>query len=805
MKISYNWLREYVDLQEKPEEISKVLTGLGLEVEGLEVHEEIPGSMEGLVLGEVVECEAHPNADKLKLTKVDVGGPELLNIVCGAPNVAKGQRVVVATPGSTVHPRNGEPFQIKRAKIRGEESNGMICAEDEIGLSNDHGGVIVLNTDLPNGTPASDYFKPSTDHVFEIGLTPNRADAASHYGTARDLAAFYGRPLKFPSIEAFKPDSMSLPVQVVVENPEACPRYAGVTITGLKVATSPSWLRARLEAIGMNPINNIVDVTNYICHGLGQPLHAFDAEKIKDRKIVVKTLAAGTKFTTLDDKERSLGADDLMICDAEKGMCIAGVFGGASSGVTNTTTSIFLESAYFSPDYVRKTAIRHGLKTDASFRFERGIDPNGAADALKYAALLIKEVAGGTISSELVDKYAQPIGDFRFKVRFARVRMLIGKDIGREEILRILKNLQIGIEDLTETDFTAVVPPYRVDVLREIDIVEEVLRVYGIDNIELSATIGARTLSEFPAVDDNKLQLKMSEFLAARSYFEIITNSLTNPEYGVKSGLYDEGQNVVILNRLSEELGVMRQSMLFTGLEVVAYNNNHRQANLKFFEFGKTYHKKDSGKYSEQSRLALFVTGDVEAENWRVPSRSAEFYDLSAALQQILNKLNIAGVETQPSSGKVFDMGLDYSLNGKVFASVGQVKKAILKIAEVRQPVFYADIDWKQLLKWYKGEIDSQEVPKFPEVRRDLSLVLDKAITFAQVEKVARQVDRRLVRNLNVFSVYEGDKLEAGKKSYAVSFTLQDEKETLKDKQIDKTMNALIAAFESQLGAIIRK
>lgn len=805
MKISYNWLREYIDLQEKPEEISKVLTGLGLEVEGLEVHEEIPGGMEGLVLGEVIECEAHPNADKLKLTKVDVGGPELLSIVCGAPNVAKGQRVVVATPGSTVHPKNGEPFQIKRAKIRGEESNGMICAEDEIGLSNDHGGVIVLKTDLPNGTPAADYFKPSTDYVFEIGLTPNRADAASHYGTARDLAAFYGRPLKFPAIEGFKPDNRSLPVEVVVENPAACPRYAGVTIAGLKVAPSPSWLRARLEAIGLNPINNIVDITNYICHGLGQPLHAFDAEKIKDRKIVVKTLSEGTKFTTLDDKERVLGADDLMICDAEKGMCIAGVFGGASSGVTNTTTSIFLESAYFSPDFVRKTAIRHGLKTDASFRFERGIDPNGAVDALKHAALLIKEVAGGTISSELIDSYPRPIGDFRFKVRFARVHMLIGKEIGREEILKILKHLQIGVEDLTEADFTAVVPPYRVDVQREIDIVEEVLRVYGIDNIELSATIGARTLSEFPAVDDNKLQLKISEFLAARSYFEIITNSLTNPEYGVKSGLYDEAQNVVILNRLSEELGVMRQSMLFTGLEVVAYNNNHRQANLKLFEFGKTYHKKDSGKYNEQSRLALFVTGDKEGENWRRESRPVEFYDLSAALQQILNKLNIAGFEAQPSSGKMFDFGLDYTINGKVFASVGQVKKAILKIAEVRQPVFYADIDWKQLLKWYKGEIDYQEVPKFPEVRRDLSLVLDKSVTFAQVEKVARQVDRRLIKNLNVFSVYEGDKLDVGKKSYAVSFILQDEKETLKDKQIDKTMNALIAAFESQLGAIIRK
>ncbi|MEQ9373979.1 MAG: phenylalanine--tRNA ligase subunit beta [Imperialibacter sp.] len=805
MKISYNWLKEYIDLTEKPEEVSKVLTGLGLEVEGLEFHEEIPGSMEGLVLGEVVACEPHPNADKLKLTKVDVGGPELLGIVCGAPNVAKGQRVVVATNGTTIHPKTGEPFQIKRAKIRGEESNGMICAEDEIGLSNDHGGVIVLDTQLPNGTPAADYFKPTTDYVFEIGLTPNRADATSHYGTARDLAAFYGRPLKFPPIDAFKADDKSLKIDVSVENTEACPRYAGVTLTGPKVGPSPSWLKARLEAIGLTPINNIVDVTNYICHGVGQPLHAFDAAKIKGGKVVVKTLPEGTKFTTLDEKERKLSANDLMICDAEEGMCIAGVFGGTHSGVSDTTTSIFLESAYFSPDYVRRTAILHGLKTDASFRFERGIDPNGAVNALKHAALLIKEVAGGSISSDIVDIYPQPIADFRFKVRFARVNMLIGKDIGREAILAILKNLQIGVEDLTSDDFTAVVPPYRVDVQREIDVVEEVLRVYGIDNIELSATIGAATLSEFPAVDDNKLQLKISEFLAARSYYEIITNSLTNAEYGIKSGLYEEEQNVVILNRLSEELGVMRQSMLFSGLEVVAYNNNHRQANLKFFEFGKTYHKKDSRKYREQNRLALFATGASHEETWRQPTKAIEFYDLSAALQQILNKLNISGYETQPTSDKTFESGLDFSLNGKVFASIGQVNKKALKLAEVRQPVFYADIDWKQLLKWYKGTIDYTEVPKFPEVRRDLSIVLDKSVSFSQVERVARQAERRLIKGLNVFSVYEGDKLEAGKKSYAISFTLQDEKETLKDKQIDKTMNALIAAFESQLGAIIRK
>lgn len=805
MKISYSWLKEYIDLNESPEEVSAVLTSLGLEVEGMESFEEIPGGMKGLVIGEVMECVPHPNADKLKLTKVDAGSGEWLNIVCGAPNVAKGQKVVVAVVGTTIHPAGGEPFQIKKAKIRGEESNGMICAEDEIGLSDDHGGVIVLQTKLPNGTPAVDYFKPATDTVFEIGLTPNRADAASHYGTARDLAAYYGRPLRFPATDTFRVGLESTGIDVKVEHPEACPRYAGLTISGLKVGPSPAWLKARLEAIGLTPINNVVDVTNYVCHGLGQPLHAFDAAKIAGGQVVVKTLPEGTPFTTLDEKERKLGADDLMICDAEKGMCIAGVFGGVFSGVTDTTTDIFLESAYFSPDYIRKTGMRHGLKTDASFRFERGIDPNITLDALKFAAQLLVEVAGGQVSSQVFDIYPRPIADFRCHVRFQRVNMLIGKDIGRQRILDILKHLAIGVEDLTEQGFTAIVPPYRVDVQREIDVIEEILRVYGIDNIELAPTIGAATLSEFPTVDENKLQLKIAEFLAARSFSEIITNSLTNPEYGVKSGLYEADKNVVILNKLSEELGVMRQSMLFSGLEVVAYNNNHRQANLKLFEFGKTYFKKAPGKYSEQQRLALFLTGDAQEESWRHKSAPVEFYDLSDALQQILNKLSIVGYETQPTAGREFEYGLDFALNGKVFASIGCIRKSLLKLVEVRQPVFFADIDWKQLLKWYKADVDYREVPKFPEVRRDLSLVLDKNITFAQVEKVARNVDRKLIKNLNVFSVYEGDKLEQGKKSYAISFILQDEKETLKDKQIDKTMNALIAAFESQLGAIIRK
>ncbi len=806
MKISYNWLKEYVHLDESPEEISSVLTSLGLEVEKLETHEEIPGSMQGLVIGEVKECRVHPNADKLKLTKVDAGGPELLDIVCGAPNVAAGQKVVVAPVGTTVFPKGGESFQIKKAKIRGEESNGMICAEDEIGLSNDHGGVIVLDTDLPNGTPAAEYFNPQTDYIFEIGLTPNRADAASHYGTARDLAAYYGRQLQFPSIDTFKADTHDYPVEVVIENAEACPRYSGVSISGVRIGESPLWLKKRLESIGLDPINNVVDITNFICHGLGQPLHGFDADKISGRKVVVKTLPEGTPFVTLDQKERKLNAEDLMICDAKEGMCIAGVFGGIHSGITGATTNIFLESAYFSPDYIRKTSMRHGLKTDASFRFERGINPHTTVDILKYAAILIKAVAGGTISSGIVDVYPKPVADFRFPVRFSRINLLIGKKIERERVLGILQNLQIGIENLSAEGFTAVVPPYRVDVQREVDIIEEVLRVYGLDNIALAPTIGATTLSEFPEVDENKLQLKVSEFLAARGFYEIITNSLTSPEYGAKSGLYADEANVSILNKLSEELGVMRQSLLFTGLEVIGYNNNHRQPNLKFFEFGKTYQKKEAGKYQEQHRLALFLTGDVNEENWReTPARPVEFFDLASAIQQILNKLNIRGFEMVPSGDKAFDYGLDFRLNGKVFATAGKVKKNHLKLAGVKQDVFFADLDWKQLLKWYKRTIDYREVSRFPEVRRDLSLVLDKSVSFAEVEKIARNVDRRLIKRLNVFSVYEGDKLEEGKKSYAISFILQDEKDTLKDKQIDKTMNALMAAFESELGAVIRK
>lgn len=806
MKISYNWLKEYVDLHESPEEISKVLTGLGLEVEGLEKYEEIPGSMQGLVIGEVKECKAHPNADKLKLTKVDAGGSELLDIVCGAPNVAAGLKVVVALVGTTIYPKSGEPFQIKKAKIRGEESNGMICAEDEIGLSDDHGGVIVLDTELPNGTPAAAYFHPQTDYIFEIGLTPNRADAASHLGTARDLAAYFDRPLRFPSVADFRVDNTSSPVEVTVEHQQACPRYSGISISGVKVGESPGWLKKRLEAIGLESINNVVDATNYVLHGLGQPLHAFDADKIAGKKVVVKMLPEGTPFVTLDEKERKLSAEDLMICDAKEGMCIAGVFGGIHSGISETTKNVFLESAYFSPDYVRKTSMRHGLKTDASFRFERGINPQTTVEVMKYAAMLIKEVAGGSISSEIVDVYPTPVPDFRCRVRFDRVNLLIGKKLERQTVLDILKRLQIGVEDLSEKDFTAVVPPYRVDVQREVDVIEEILRVYGLDNIELSATIGARTLSEFPEVDENKLQLKISEFLAASGFFEIVTNSLTNPEYGAKSGLHAQEGSVSILNKLSEELGVLRQSLLFTGLEVVAYNINHRQPNLKFFEFGKEYHKKENGKYQEFPRLVLFLTGDEKEESWRnTPARPVEFYDIAAVVQQILNKLNIAGFETQPTADHTYEYGLDFALNGKIFASAGKVKKSHLKLAEVRQEVFYADLDWKQLLKWYKRTVDYREVPKFPEVRRDLSLVLDKKVSFAEVEKVARNTDRRLIKRLNVFSVYEGDKLEPGKKSYAISFILQDEKDTLKDKQIDKTMNSLINAFEKELGAVIRR
>jgi len=804
MKISYKWLKGLLDINENPEEIGNLLTATGLEVEGIEEVETIKGGLRGVVIGQVLTCEKHPDADKLSLTTVDVGAEVPLSIVCGAPNVAAGQKVVVATVGTTLHPvGSDQPLVMKKAKIRGAVSEGMICAEDELGLGTSHAGILVLDTDLPNGTPAADYFGIESDYVFEIGLTPNRADSASHYGVARDLKAVLGREIKLPSVEAFTIESKDWPIEVVVENPDAAPRYCGLTVSGLKVGESPEWLRQRLEAIGIRPINNVVDVTNYVCHELGQPLHAFDAAAIKGNQVVVKTLAAGTQFITLDDQVRTLSDEDLMICNAEAPMCIAGVFGGKKSGVTSETEAIFLESAYFDPAWIRRTAQRFSLKTDASFRFERGTDPNMPLYALKRAALLLKEIAGGQVSSDVVDLYPQPVEDFKVQVKYRNIDRLIGKELGQDLIKSILENLDIRVEEQSEVGFRAVVPPYRVDVQREADVIEEILRIYGFGKVELSSALGADFLSDFPLNDPEKLRLRCAETLAANGFYEIINNSLTKP--GGQALLADEllGEPVSVLNHLSEDLSVMRQTMLFTGLETLAYNVNRRQSNLKLFEFGKTYHK-HNGKYVEKEHLCVFMTGDVQAESWLEKSKPVQFHDLAAQVNRILTVMRVGTVETATLSSKVFQSGVELNLNKKNLVSMGLVQPTLAKSVGLKAPVWFADFDWDYIMKQYSAGVQFQEVSKFPEVRRDLSLVLDKAVSFDALRQVAYRTERQLLQEVNVFDVYEGESL-AGKKAYALSFILQDPKQTLTDKVIDKTMQRLMTSFEKEFGALIRK
>ena len=820
MNISYKWLNEFISLPESPEEIGKLLTETGLEVEAIEKIEAIPGGLAGVVIGEVLTCQRHPDADKLSITTVDIGADEALNIVCGATNVAAGQKVVVATVGATLYPTSGESFQIKKAKIRGAASEGMICAEDEIGLGTSHAGIMVLDTQLPNGTPAAKYFNLDPDYRVVIGLTPNRIDAASHLGTARDLKAVLNRAIKLPSVDAFAVNNQTLTLDVRVADPADCPRYAGLTISGIAVGESPDWLKRRLIAIGLNPINNVVDVTNFICHDLGQPLHAFDADQIIGGTVLVKTLPEGTPFTTLDGVERKLTATDLMICDAEKPMCIAGVFGGKTSGVTTQTTRIFLESAHFSAASVRKTAQHHGLKTDASFRFERGTDPDMPVFALKRAALLIQEVAGsddgpGVVSSDIVDLYPNPVQPFQVLVRYKNIDRLIGIKLDRAEIHRILESLDISIENSpsgrsdgsggSDLGFTAIVPPYRVDVTREADVIEEILRIYGIDNIPLSPMLGAESLSEFPVVDTNQMQSRVGQLLAGNGFFETLTLSLTRPAYhdAIRDTL--PGYDVRLLNPLSDELSVMRQTMLFSALDTIVHNLIRRQRDLKLFDFGKVYFRTESGKYIETPRLSIALTGNRTAETWQHKAEPVAFHDLSAAVQRVLNLFRIKTIDTQPTDSELFQYGLTYFIQKKPLVSLGLVSPKLLKLTDCKQPVFYADFAWELLLKLYNPEARYQEVSRFPEVRRDLSVVLPNGISFDQLNRVATQSERKLLRAVNVFDVYEGDKLDAGQKSYSVSFVLQDPAQTLTDGAIDKTMQRLMSAFERELGAIIRR
>lgn len=808
MKISYNWLKQFIKTDWTPEKTGELLTDLGLEVEGIENYQSVKGGLEGVVVGHVLTCEKHSNADKLKVTTVDIGADAPVQIVCGAPNVAAGQKVPVATIGTTLYTEEGEAWTIKKGKIRGEESHGMICAEDELGLGKSHDGILVLNQKLKPGTPVASIYDIENDHVFEIGLTPNRADAMSHYGTARDLKAGFlqkeiNTELITPSVSAFHVDSRTLKIDVDVKDKDLAPRYCGVTISGIKVEDSPKWLQNRLKAIGLSPINNVVDVTNYVLHELGQPLHAFDAAKITGNKVIVKTLPKGTKFKTLDEVERELHEEDLMICDAEKPMCIAGVFGGINSGVSETTTSIFLESAYFNPVSIRKTAKRHGLNTDASFRFERGIDPNITEYALKRAALLIQEIAGGEITSDLVDLYPKKIEDFQVRLSFENAEKLIGEEIPRDIIKRILMSLDIKINNVTETGLGLTIPAYRNDVQREADVIEEILRVYGYNNIKTTEKLNA-SISNSSRFEDYKLQNIVGNQLASQGFYEIMSNSLTTPNYIKLSEQLKEEHNVEMLNPLSNDLSVMRQSLLFSGLEAVSYNLNRRRDNLKLFEFGKTYHNYNENR-EENKHLSVFVTGNKASERWTNTNQKSDFFFLKGSVIAVLERLGLSRYKVSPIKNDVFSEGVSLSLGKTKLVDFGLVSKKILKHFGISQEVLFADFNWDNVLDMAKhNSIKFKEIPKYPIVRRDFALLLDESINFEDIDRIAMQTEKQLLKDVDLFDVYQGKNLPAGKKSYAVSFMLQDEHKTLTDKQIDKIMNKLQANFEKQLGAELR-
>lgn len=815
MKVSYNWLREYADFDIDPVELGKILTNTGLEVEGIEEIETVKGGLEGVVVGKVLTCTGHPNADKLSVTTVDIGQDEPVQIVCGAPNVAAGQLVPVATVGATLFPCGSEEgFTIKKAKIRGEASFGMICAEDELGLGSNHDGIMVLDENAPVGSKAADYFKIEKDVVFEIGLTPNRIDGASHIGVARDIVAYLlhqgeQTKLKKPSVETFQQDNDALPMEVRVENPEACPRYSGVTLTGLQVKESPSWLQNRLRAIGQEPINNVVDITNFVLHELGQPLHAFDAEKIGGRQVIVRTMPEGTHFTTLDGKERILTAGDLMICDAGEGMCIGGVFGGAGSGVTENTTSIFLESACFDPVFIRKTAKHHQLNTDASFRFERGTDPNMTLFALKRAALLMKELAGGKISSEVTDIYPEPVEDFTVEVTFRNIDRLIGKTIDPAIITAILASLDIRVDKRSAEGMTLKVPPYRVDVQREADIVEEILRIYGYNNIPFDAHVNS-TLAYVEKPDKEKVVNTISDLLSANGFLEIKSNSLTSESYFDA----DDQAVVKIQNALSQDLSRMRKSLLPGGLEAVIYNINRKRPDLKLYEFGNCYFldpakKADhpQKKYKEEHHLGIFLTGHYTAENWTTAGDQVSFYHLKSAVTMVLEKLGIdkGRLKRTEISDEHYEQALDYSIEKGSVVKFGKVHGNLLGSFDIKQEVYAAEFNWDLVMRMHKkAKTVFRPLPRFPEVKRDLSLMLDRNVKFAELEELAYKTERRILKEVDLFDVYEGDKIEKGKKSYALSFILMDEEKTLTDKQIDKVMNRIASACEKELGAVVR-
>lgn len=820
MNISYNWLKEYVNFDLTPDEVAAALTSIGLETGDVEEVQSIKGGLEGLVIGEVLTCEPHPNSDHMHITTVNLGQGDPVQIVCGAANVAAGQKVVVATLGTKLYDGD-ECFTIKKSKLRGVESNGMICAEDEIGIGTSHEGIIVLPEDVVPGTLAKDYYNIKSDYVLEVDITPNRSDACSHYGVARDLYAWLiqnGRQatLKRPSVDAFKVDNHDMNIDIVIENTEACPRYAGVAIKNVTVKESPEWLQNKLRLIGVRPINNIVDITNYILHAYGQPMHCFDADKIKGGKIVVKTCPEGTKFVTLDEVERKLSDRDLMICNAEEPMCIAGVFGGLDSGTTETTKDVFLESAYFHPTWVRKTARRHGLSTDSSFRFERGIDPNGTIYALKEAALLVKELAGGEIASEIKDNYPAPIADFPVELSYEYTNALIGKVIPAETIKSIVTSLEMKITGETPEALSLLVPAYRVDVQRPCDVVEDILRIYGYNNVEIPTSVKS-SLSVKGDVDKSvKLQNLVSEQLVGCGFNEIMNNSLTAATYYEGLETYKPENLVQLMNPLSNDLNVMRATLLFGGLESIQHNANRKNADLKFFEFGNCYHfnaeKKNPEKvlaaYSEELHLGLWITGKRVSNSWAHPDENTSVYELKAYVLNIFRRLgvNFGGLVFGNLTDDIYSVAISvHTRGGKLLATFGVLHKKIQKAFDIDNEVYYADLNWKELMKAIKNNtVAYKEISKFPAVKRDLALLIDKKVQFAEIEKIAYETDKKLLKSVELFDVYEGKNLEAGKKSYAVSFMLQDENATLNDKQIDKVMQKLIANLQNKLDAKLR-
>lgn len=811
MKISLNWLNDFINtslLPQKgsPEELDVLLTNTGLEVEGIEAHENIPGGLKGFVVGEVLTCQKFEVKEKiLSLTTVDAGLDEILTIVCGANNVAAGQKVIVATPGTQLYDKSGKAlFTIEKRKVYGQPSEGMICAEDEIGIGDSHDGILVLDTELPNGTPAAAYFNLNSDQIIEIGLTPNRADAASHWGVARDIHAVSGIPISLPDVSAIQSGPNDFPIHVQLED-EGCNRFCGVTIDGVEVKDSPEWLKERLLAIGLRPINNIVDITNYICHGLGQPMHAYDWHEIKGGTLFVKTLAKGTKFKTLDEIERTLSGEELMICDTAGAIGMAGVMGGADSGIQSTTNRVFLEVAHFRPDRIRKASQIHSLKSDASFRFERGTDIEAKLFALKYAAKLILEIAGGKIASEITDIYPVKEEKVSIESSFQKITDYIGIEIPSNRIIEILKSLDFEIKQNDGQKFTVLAPLYRVDVTREADLVEEILRIHGLDNVPLSDHLSAQFLSEFPSIDKEKNQLMITQSLASKGFHEIITNSLTKAEFHqwiAKDLTFD---TVEIVNRLSEDLGVMRQHIVFQGLEVLAHNINRRQKDLKLFEFGKTYHKK-SEKYLEKRHLGLFVSGTWMGETWEVNPGKSQFYHLYQVVQALMQQMGVTTFDTASiEDSSIYVYGLSILVNKKPVVQLGLIDPNLASKFDVKQEAYLADFDWDFWVKQSKDRFEYQEISKFPEVRRDLSLVIDKSVTFQAIQKVAQQYEKNILKSVSIFDVYEGKNLGEGKKSYSVAFILQDNNQTLTDKVIDSTMERLMKGFEKDLGAMIRK